>query len=591
VTILWKTRRGSALLALAGLAAAAAVTLIGAGPATAAVPANMGEVGWGRNNSGQLGDGTTQDTSVPVRAAGLTGGIRQIAGGTAHTLAVGSNGEVWAWGNNDSGQLGDGTRENDPVPTRVPGIDNAVAVAAGHLFSLAVLADGTVKAWGDNSNGQLGIPGPDVLSPVTVPGVSSVVTVAAGRGHSLALRGDGTVWGWGDNDFGQLGDGTIDSRPAPAPVHNLTGVRQLVSGSLFAMALRADGTVHAWGLGDQGELGNGLTPRRQLLPVAADIDQVVHISAGMQHSLAVRADGSVWAWGSNVERQVTDSAEITQPRPVRMPGLPSIVQVAGAAASSVALASTGAVLAWGSVAGDPNVDTGVPFTVAGLTDVTAIAAGGTHYLAVVKPPFTIRLSPATGTVAAGGDTTTQVSLTPATRYTRTPPHTVSGLPPGVTVDLTSAVVGVRSPSTITFHNPAGSPAGRFPITITATDNAAAVTVQTATYQLTVAPAGNFTIALSPTSGTIAPGASTTTTVHLTPLNGFSGTAALSTTGLPAGVTATFTPGTVSTRSPATLTLVAAPNCRPGTYNVTVVASASGGEWTATYQLTVAGPPS
>jgi uncharacterized membrane protein len=257
----------------------------------------------------------------------------------------------------------------------------------------------------------------------------------------------------------------------------------------------------------------------------------------------------------------------------------------------VALASTGAVWTWGSVAGDPTVETGVPFPVAGLTEVIAIAAGSAHYLAVVKPPFTIRLSPATGTVAAGGDISTQVSLAPATGYTGTAALTVSGLPPGVTVDLTSDTVGVSSPSTITFHNPAGSPAGRFPITVTATDKAAAVTVQTATYQLTVAPAGNFKIALSPTSGTIAPGASTSTSVHLTPLNGFSGTAALSTTGVPAGVTATFTPGTISARSPATLTLLAAPNCRPGTYNVTVVASASGGGWTATYQLTVASPPS
>ncbi|GAA0959247.1 hypothetical protein GCM10009558_077800 [Virgisporangium aurantiacum] len=549
----------------------------------------MGAVAWGDNQHGQLGDGTTRDTSVPARAAGLTGGIRQIAGGHEHTLAVGPNGEVWAWGSNDRGQLGDGTRNNHPLPTRVPGIDNAVAVAGGGMFSLAVLADGTVKAWGDNAFGQLGIlAGPDVLSPVTVPGVGSVLAVAAGNAHSLALRADGTVWGWGFNRSGALGDGTLIDRRTPAPVHDLTGVRQIVSGSGHAMALRADGTVYAWGAGAEGELGNGQTPLKQLLPVAANVAQVVHISAGRQHSLAVCADGSVWAWGSNADHQVIDGGLVKQPVPVRVPGLPSIVQAAGAATSSVALDSTGAVWTWGSVAGDPTVDTGVPFTVAGLAKVTAIAAGAFHYLALVKPPFTVRLSPTTGTVAAGGDISTQVSLATDTGYTGAATLTVNGLPPGVTASLTSDTVGVGSPTTLTFHNPAGSPAGTYPITVTATDKAAAVTAQTTTFQLTVAPAGNFMIALSPTSGAIAPGASTTTTVHLTPLNGFSGSATLSTTGLPAGVTATFAPGPVSARNPATLTLLAAPNSRPGTYTFTVAASASGGGWTAAYELTVTG---
>lgn len=216
----------------------------------------------------------------------------------------------------------------------------------------------------------------------------------------------------------------------------------------------------------------------------------------------------------------------------------------------------------------------------GLTDVTAIAAGQSHYLALVKPPFTVRLSPAGGTLAAGGDISTQVSLASAAGYTGTAELAVSDLPPGVTATLTSATIGVGSPSTITFHNPAGGPAGTYPITVTATDKAAAVTVQAATYQLTVTPAGNFKIALNPASGTVTPGASTTTTVHLVPFNDLSGTATLSAQGLPAGVTATFTPGTVSARNPATLTLLAAPNCRPGTYTFTVAPArpaAAGGQ--------------
>jgi hypothetical protein len=432
-----------------------------------------------------------------------------------------------------------------------------------------------------------------VLSPITVPGIGGVIAVAGGQLHSLALRSDGTVWGWGDNGDGQLGDGTQTSRSTPAPVHNLSNVRQLVSGSFHAMALGNDGTVRVWGHAGEGQVGNGQfpSPDAQLLPALASVSDIVHIAAGDLHSLAVRGDGSVWAWGWNLDRQVADNIEIIQRTPVRVNGLPSaIVQVAGAQESSVALDATGAAWTWGRVRGNPIVHTGVPFKVAGLTDATAIAAGQAHYLAIVKPPFSIGLNPTAGTLAAGSATSTLVRLTPATGYTGTATLTVSGLPSGVTATLTSPTVGVNSPSIITFRNPGGAPAGTFPITVTATDPTAAIPVQTATYGLTVAPAPKFTIALSLTNGTVAPGGSTSTDVTLTPFGGFNGTATLSIKGLPAGVTATFTPNTVSATQPATLTLTAAPNCPLGTYNLIVGAGAPGGGASAGYQLTVAGDP-
>jgi hypothetical protein len=330
----------------------------------------------------------------------------------------------------------------------------------------------------------------------------------------------------------------------------------------------------------------------QLLPALASVSNIVHIAAGDLHSLAVRADGSVWAWGWNLDRQVADNIEIIQRTPVRVNGLPStIVQVAGAQESSVALDASGAAWTWGRVRGNPIVNTGVPFKVAGLADATAIAAGQAHYLAIVKPPFSIGLAPSAGTVAAGGATSTQVRLNPATGYTGTATLTVSGLPSGVTATLTSPTVGVNSPSIITFRNPRGASAGTFPITVTATDPTAAVPVQTATYDLTVAAAPKFTIALSLTNGKVAPGGSTSTDVTLTPFAGFTGSATLSIKGLPAGVTATFTPTTVSAAQPAVLTLTAAPNSPSGTFSFTVGASAPGGGATAGYQLSVSGDPS
>ena len=148
--------------------------------------------------------------------------------------AVRSDGtEIWAWGRNDSGQLGDGTLTRRLSPGQVRGLSEVVAIAAGSYHSLAVKTDGTVWAWGWNQYGQLG-DGTFAtrLAPVQVNGLSGVVGVAAGRYHSLALKSDGTVWAWGWNDSGQLGDKTFATRLAPVQVSELSGVVGIAAGSV-----------------------------------------------------------------------------------------------------------------------------------------------------------------------------------------------------------------------------------------------------------------------------------------------------------------------------------------------------------------------
>ena len=140
----------------------------------------------------------------------------QMAVGSDHTAALKSDGTVWTWGGNSSGQLGDGTIAGHTTPQQVPGLTGVVAISAGDSHTVVVKNDGTVWAWGDNTFGQLGN-GTTIQSttPQRVSSLTGVITIAAGGNVTLALKSDGTVWAWGRNDSGQLGDGTTEDKSSP----------------------------------------------------------------------------------------------------------------------------------------------------------------------------------------------------------------------------------------------------------------------------------------------------------------------------------------------------------------------------------------
>ncbi|MEZ5265660.1 MAG: hypothetical protein R2755_28630 [Acidimicrobiales bacterium] len=222
---------------------------------------------WGGNARGQLGDGTTTDGVYPVK---VVGGLDAVAidGGGAHTCAVDRAGAVWCWGANDHGQLGDGTTTDRPVPTAVTGIGDAIAVATGDAHSCALRNGGAVVCWGRNDTGKLGDgTTTDRPSPVAVPGLGAASALAAGAGHTCALT-TGSVWCWGANDLGQLGDGTGAGSAAPVAVAGLADVRSIGIGSSHSCAVRTDRTVWCWGANGWGQLGDGTTTDR-LQPVRA----------------------------------------------------------------------------------------------------------------------------------------------------------------------------------------------------------------------------------------------------------------------------------------------------------------------------------
>ena len=268
---------------------------------------------WGYNNSYQLGDGTWSNRLLPVKATGL-GGIIGIAAGYAHTVALKNDGTVWAWGNNNYGQLGDGTQTLRATAVQVSGLNSVIAIAAGYYYTLAVKNDGTVWAWGDNSYGQLGNgTTTQRTTPVQMTGLSGIVAAVAGAYHTVLLKNDGTLWSAGDNSLGQLGDGTTVQRTTAVAVSGLNGIRSVAVGQNHTAAVKNDGSVWMWGYNITGQLGDGTTLNRTKARQVIGLTGVVAAAGSNNYSMALKNDGTVWAWANSYFGQlIFSSSRLTQ---------------------------------------------------------------------------------------------------------------------------------------------------------------------------------------------------------------------------------------------------------------------------------------
>ncbi|KAA8818333.1 hypothetical protein CSQ85_09230 [Bifidobacterium rousetti] len=335
-------------------------TLSAGGSHSLAIGSDGNTYAWGNNSSGQLGNNSTDASTVPVKVT-MPEGVHftQVSGGYSHSLAIGDNGNTYAWGNNYSGQLGNNSTDASTVPVLVTMPDGVhfTQVSAGYYHSLAIGDDGNTYAWGNNIQGELGNNSTNqsnVPVMVKMPEGVHFTQVSAGDSHSLAIGDNGNTYAWGDNYYGQLGNDSTNLSRVPVKVTMPEGVRftQVSAGYRHSLAIGDDGNTYAWGANWYGELGNASTNQSNV-PVQVKIPKAgVHftqVSAGYYHSLAIGDDDNAYAWGNNNTGQLGNAStnQSNVPVQVKTPDGVHFTQVSADYGYSLAIGSDGNTYAWG----------------------------------------------------------------------------------------------------------------------------------------------------------------------------------------------------------------------------------------------------
>ena len=279
--------------------------------------ANFGNIGgsiktdgtlwiWGNNGSGQLGDGTTISRSSPVQIGALTNWY-SLGIGTNSTVAIKTNGTMWSWGQNGEGQLGQNNRTYKSSPVQIGSETTWSKIGMGRIGSVAIKTDGTMWAWGENNYGQLGQNNVGGItnrsSPVQIGALTTWLTVGNYYQTPIAIKTDGTLWGWGRNanetapTGGLIGDGTTINRSSPVQVGALTNWSVVESGYTHTMAIKTDGTLWGWAQNPYGQLGNGgATTTNSPVQSGAETNWK-YLAVGYQMSAATKTDNTLWCFG------------------------------------------------------------------------------------------------------------------------------------------------------------------------------------------------------------------------------------------------------------------------------------------------------
>jgi alpha-tubulin suppressor-like RCC1 family protein len=299
-------------------------------------------------NVGAIGNGSFADVSVtpPVQiGTGFT--WTDVSCGYQYGLAVRQDGTLWAWGRTDNnGSLGDGTNTASASPIQIGTDTNWSKVYAGERHSLAIKTDGSLYAWGFNDYGGLGDNTTTNRNvPTRVGDASNWASVAIGDRHTLGIKTDGTLWAWGYNNTSQLGDGTTTNRSSPIQIGTATNWKTVAAGYFHSIGLKTDGTLWSWGYGANSALGQGDTTTYAVptqIGTATDWDILASSKGATGHHHAVKASGAIYGWGSNSNYSIGDGTTTLRAAPVLISAPLNTVHIADGYLHTIFLVNSGA---------------------------------------------------------------------------------------------------------------------------------------------------------------------------------------------------------------------------------------------------------
>jgi len=345
---------------------------------------------WGRGLYGQLGNGKSQDSNIAKPAVGLGVGTSNLVANTAHTCAVDINAKLHCWGDTSKGQLGSPSGKH-LVPTKIGGLGDVIHATTGRYHTCAVNTSGEVYCFGRATSGQLdGKPAkPNHPLPKKVAGVTDAMAVAAGREHSCALHKGGAVTCWGAGVYGQLGPASATGTNGPIAVKGLGGITSIRASQRATHAIATDGGLWSWGHNNNGQLGLGRDASvSKPSPVVIGVP-LIDITAGQFHTCGIDKDGGGWCWGTNGHAQMGQGTQggAGSAVPTKVPGLKDLTSISAGQRHTCATDKTKVVWCWGDNATGQHGTGGggvsaKPVKVPGLTGATYVASGTGHSCAL-----------------------------------------------------------------------------------------------------------------------------------------------------------------------------------------------------------------
>ena len=321
---------------------------------------------------------TTANASKKAGTSSVKAIIRNtLSAGAEHSVAIATDGSLYAWGANTYGQIGDGSYYRSLTPINV--ISNVVAVSAGDAHTMAITADGVLWGWGNNEFGQLGDGTYESRSSL-VKILTDVVAVSAGDAHTIATTANGVLWGWGNNDYGQIGDSTFVHRRDPVMI--MDNVKSIAAGFNASAAVTEDGRLFEWGeTFFSSQLVNDAS--KYLHTPMQVISDAIAVSYCYDHTMAITTDGGLWAWGLNADGQLGDGSDIGRSHPVRV--MDKVVKVSAGGSHTLAITANGILWAWGlnnygQLGNGTKKNQYAPTKI--MENAVAISAGDVHSMAI-----------------------------------------------------------------------------------------------------------------------------------------------------------------------------------------------------------------